>query len=972
MKSYITMFTILILILSILSPTNVFTTNTEINYDPKESYDLPSKMYKKGYYFVHSGETILQSEIIQTFSSIDYDLIYMADNFQTKTQLYPNQMVKLDLSINDNLVPISQSSTSNDIIDVNSAWQLGFNGSNTVIAIVDTGVKTDHPALQNKLIAEKSFHKKQYGFEYDLGPEDIHGHGTSVASAALGYDLSTNYTSPGFGAKLVSARIGLENGYSTTASVVAALDWVISQNEVDIISMSLSEPEEGYSFDPLEQIANIGVGKGKVILTSAGNNGKNDLNFYQLGSPSSSPEVISVGASNDGDVPTSFSSRGPSYDGSAKPDILAPGIDIKVASLNGGYRFSDGTSFSTPIVAGVAAILISALKANQSAINPGLIKSVLCRSVNDLGHLHYTQGFGRINVSKMINLLSNHSLIDLPLVGPDQNHINGINLDLPLNTSISFPITLINLNENNLSISTDYPFVEINYEQKYSGYTDLIIIHLKLIRNYNLSQLNLSINYFNNQNYTNIHYIIDIEIFPEPDFTVLIDLKHTPYDSFFAHPIDERLERIGSDDIEILHDTIRNLNGWLFEMVYEDFSYEFLSKFDILWLPSAFSDPLTDMYDHPVQEIDLTTSEAFAIHEFIVNGGRILLDFDGKSSYSDNYSFFTNTDFLKQLSHLMGVQFNFNNNNLSSSYNSKLSYFVNESVPINFDNIDMSNGFIFSGNNLHTTGLGSYSDKIHSYIHNSRNWRSDGGEFNPNYKYIQNVFDFLNSNIFQYSVNNSSIKIIDINSNIDFGNYNFVLYVNGQQVNFETMLDINSIILNYDFSPHDDLYLTLYNDTMEIFELKYRVPDNIPNIESIYSISDNNKERINILFDKINFLSGNIRMSEIASDQYNLLITPDNELIIEIDANNSFDIKELSLEIIMESGIKHIYELKSQEIVTSTSQLNSSTTSIFSNSTISTSSIISSTESLSQNFVMLPLISVIITLIYRNKKSFNL
>ncbi len=45
----------------------------------------------------------------------------MADNFQTKTQLYPNQMVKLDLSFEDNLVPISQSSTSNDIIDVNSA-----------------------------------------------------------------------------------------------------------------------------------------------------------------------------------------------------------------------------------------------------------------------------------------------------------------------------------------------------------------------------------------------------------------------------------------------------------------------------------------------------------------------------------------------------------------------------------------------------------------------------------------------------------------------------------------------------------------------------------------------------------------------------------------------------------------------------------------------------------------------------------
>ena len=112
----------------------------------------------------------------------------------------------------------------------------------------------------------------------------------------------------------MSARIGLENGYSTTASVVAALDWVISIDYVDIISMSLSEPEEGYTFDPLEQITNIGVQQGKIILTSSGNDGKNDLNLYQLGSPSSSPEVISVGSSNNIDTPASFSSRGPTYD----------------------------------------------------------------------------------------------------------------------------------------------------------------------------------------------------------------------------------------------------------------------------------------------------------------------------------------------------------------------------------------------------------------------------------------------------------------------------------------------------------------------------------------------------------------------------------------------------------------------------------------------------------------------------------
>ena len=53
MKSYFTICTILILILSILSPPNVFTINTEINNDPRESYDLLSKIYEKGYYFVY-------------------------------------------------------------------------------------------------------------------------------------------------------------------------------------------------------------------------------------------------------------------------------------------------------------------------------------------------------------------------------------------------------------------------------------------------------------------------------------------------------------------------------------------------------------------------------------------------------------------------------------------------------------------------------------------------------------------------------------------------------------------------------------------------------------------------------------------------------------------------------------------------------------------------------------------------------
>ena len=102
------------------------------------------------------------------------------------------------------------------------------------------------------------------------------------------------------------------------------------------------------------------VAAGIVPVFAAGNNGVGGM-----GSPASYPEAIAVGAVDENDTVAAFSSRGPSpIDGGVKPDVVAPGVLVPVAAPGGGYYLDNGTSFSTPLVAGVAALLLEA--------NPGL------------------------------------------------------------------------------------------------------------------------------------------------------------------------------------------------------------------------------------------------------------------------------------------------------------------------------------------------------------------------------------------------------------------------------------------------------------------------------------------------------------------------------------------------------------------------------------------------------------------------
>ena len=95
--------------------------------------------------------------------------------------------------------------------------------------------------------------------------------------------------------------------------------------------------------------ANIALEKGMILVTSAGNDGNG---FGTVGTPGDAPGIFTIGAVNSEGEYASFSSRGPTVDGRVKPDVMTQGADAAVVAQNGNVVFNNGTSFSSPILAG--------------------------------------------------------------------------------------------------------------------------------------------------------------------------------------------------------------------------------------------------------------------------------------------------------------------------------------------------------------------------------------------------------------------------------------------------------------------------------------------------------------------------------------------------------------------------------------------------------------------------------------------
>jgi serine protease AprX len=200
------------------------------------------------------------------------------------------------------------------------------------------------------------------------------------------------------------------------SGVMAGIEWAVDQS-VQIINLSLGSDGPCDGTDALSTLCDEVVQQfGIVVCAAAGNAGPE---ASTVGSPGCARWVITIGAVDDADNVTSFSSRGPTSDGRVKPDLVFPGAGIVAAQADDtelgtvvvpGYVELSGTSMATPHAAGSAALLLQ----SKPDLTPNQVKWALMTTALELGQNPNAQGSGRGDVFAAYQKIISETLPILP------------------------------------------------------------------------------------------------------------------------------------------------------------------------------------------------------------------------------------------------------------------------------------------------------------------------------------------------------------------------------------------------------------------------------------------------------------------------------------------------------------------------------------------------------------------------------
>jgi subtilisin family serine protease len=264
-------------------------------------------------------------------------------------------------------------------ISAPGAWELAT-GDGVTIAVLDSGVDAAHPDLRGKLLPGWNFH--------DDTPDtsDGYGHGTrvaGVAAAATGNALGV----PGVGwnARILPIRVTRADGWASAWAIAQGLTWAVDHG-ARVMNLSFANVGDNQAIaDAAAYVAQ----RGGVVVAGAGNCACDETTPDRA-------ELITVSATLETDALASFSSRG------AHVDLAAPGVRIPSTNAGGGYGSYSGTSYASPVVAGVAALLLSV---DPSLDAPG-VEALLEATALDLGAPGWdaAYGHGRVDAFRAVEL----------------------------------------------------------------------------------------------------------------------------------------------------------------------------------------------------------------------------------------------------------------------------------------------------------------------------------------------------------------------------------------------------------------------------------------------------------------------------------------------------------------------------------------------------------------------------------------
>jgi len=301
---------------------------------------------------------------------------------------------------------------------------LGYTGEGMQIAVIDAGFSGsdtiaafDSLRMNGQILGSWDFVAR--------GPItfDQHGHGTSVLST-IGANVPGEMvgTAPHASFYLLRAEDGFSENLIEEYNWVSAAEYADSAG-ADVINSSLGYYvfDETSAFDHTYEDmdgnttaitigADVAASRGMIVCNSIGNEGNDD--WYYLIAPSDGDSVVAVGAVDGANNYADFSSKGPSYDGRVKPNVVAQGSGTWVAYPQGFFAPSGGTSFSSPITAGMMACL---WQANMEMNNMEII-SAAQESADTYDNPSDTLGYGLPDYMKANEILaifeSNYTVLD--------------------------------------------------------------------------------------------------------------------------------------------------------------------------------------------------------------------------------------------------------------------------------------------------------------------------------------------------------------------------------------------------------------------------------------------------------------------------------------------------------------------------------------------------------------------------------
>jgi hypothetical protein len=296
-------------------------------------------------------------------------------------------------------------------LNVKELWNRGITGKGITIAIMDTGIKEDHPSLQRD------------GKSIVVGGLRLHGmyvqeHGTMVASCIANQNETYKGIAPGV--NLLNIEVfqwrtvgGVRYLSATNADILQGFEYIANWKKITgdyiILSCSWGVSAQAWSHDAnvcTESANRLAVEYNIPVIAAAGNSGPKAQPYtpvpFQIMAPGGAKNVLAVGAVDYSNTIASFSSRGPYFLGNDKPDVVAPGVNVPVLDYQG-ITTASGTSFACPYVSGIAALIAQ----EHQGLSSNQLYSAIRNGATDLGTsgYDYEYGYGLANAENSMKFV---------------------------------------------------------------------------------------------------------------------------------------------------------------------------------------------------------------------------------------------------------------------------------------------------------------------------------------------------------------------------------------------------------------------------------------------------------------------------------------------------------------------------------------------------------------------------------------